>query len=190
MLKALFYLFFWALWASISQSLSAPKLPMRIASASGRIAVLARTLPTAPAVWSRLMTAGCRKQTSRYTPRADPQGVCRNLTRSGALPRARAMFSGKLDGASTMNWRRGLFRAWVVFATCWAGVVGGYGLYNWYTIHGGSFRSRISRTSNAIRRTRSHNLSPRAQRQPWTQLRQWRTQTTRRGCADRTYLDS
>jgi hypothetical protein len=54
------------------------------------------------------------------------------LTRSGALPRARAMFSGKLDGASTMNWRRGLFRAWVVFATCWAGVVGGYGLYNWY----------------------------------------------------------
>jgi hypothetical protein len=30
------------------------------------------------------------------------------------------------------NWRRGLLRAWVVFAICWVGFVGGYGMYKWY----------------------------------------------------------
>src|SRR4051794_3347728 len=31
-----------------------------------------------------------------------------------------------------MNWRRGLLRTWVVVSICWVGVVGGYGVYNWY----------------------------------------------------------
>jgi hypothetical protein len=31
-----------------------------------------------------------------------------------------------------MNWRKGLFRAWVVFAICWAGVVGVDGILAWH----------------------------------------------------------
>jgi hypothetical protein len=32
-----------------------------------------------------------------------------------------------------MNWRRGLLRTWLVISICWVGVVGGHGVYEWYS---------------------------------------------------------
>jgi hypothetical protein len=34
-----------------------------------------------------------------------------------------------------MNWRRGLFRAWLVSSICWVGAIGGNGVYEWYQWH-------------------------------------------------------